>query len=775
MVMQTWYYEQGNDSLPFSEECSEDLERRFGEWEQRNYAEDHEVWEIKSGKFTYFVDFRQMTQENASTGKVRRIQRRLNAQGQQMDALSKQLKAVSAEKRRYKDAYMEATDSRAKLDKQLAELTSELKSSQSKASKLSRQVSGLEAQHAVAVQECAALRRHKQKFAEHEVWQFMNHVDSWQPYPAELAETVNRLYQQWQMDDHQERQTKVYTLKEDRWELDFGRMKQRNVRSNNERDIRLVSVSFTPDKVLELQNNVSRLQQELIDKESSERQLMATSDQLRSQLQAQQVRAADQASHGAEEAAKLKQVVEALRGELGAAREGQHSAENEREELRQQLAALAQRDEMLRQSEVELQIQKEARQAEKARHLEELSKKEQQLTLMQESKHQVEDQLKKLRKEFKELMAAMKNCQVEVAAKQKLVDDTQKAMQKKDDELAKRVNRVNEKKQQVRQCMTEEFLKQFVLQHISKLHLLETASEYGRMEEAQVEELLRKTVESEKDLDKVMASWVQKARSWRQSLTVSPQMLQLFGDLDASTPWKAQELDKDSADWHLVDFMFQSSLAPSRLFYNSEEWCEKAELEIVSISFVESPEDLRKKYDAECQRMRNKAKTTPLCEPPFGNRQVWRPQTSTEDINEVLVFHGTPWDSVESIRTKGFEWQRAGENKGSSFGRAVYFAPNASKCDLYSSEDSDGRKVMFLARVVLGSCFPRHRYCAEVKQPPKDFNSIVAVTKDCYGAVDHPEVAVFQKAACLPVALIIYKHKKPTCQCTLCRREQERA
>eukprot|EP00971_Amphidinium_carterae_P284609 5650713-Amphidinium_carterae.1 len=61
------------------------------------------------------------------------------------------------------------------------------------------------------------------------------------------------------------------------------------------------------------------------------------------------------------------------------------------------------------------------------------------------------------------------------------------------------------------------------------------------------------------------------------------------------------------------------------------------------------------------------------------------------------------------------------------FGRGAYFAPNASKCDLYTDEDVDGHRCIFLARVVLGATLPRQEACPDLQRLPAGFDSVIAV------------------------------------------------
>ncbi|NXK13240.1 PAR14 polymerase, partial [Herpetotheres cachinnans] len=71
--------------------------------------------------------------------------------------------------------------------------------------------------------------------------------------------------------------------------------------------------------------------------------------------------------------------------------------------------------------------------------------------------------------------------------------------------------------------------------------------------------------------------------------------------------------------------------------------------------------------------------------------------------NERLLFHGTSKESLTLINNRGFNRSYAGMH-AANFGNGTYFAVNASysASDIYSKPDADGRKYMYLARVLVG-------------------------------------------------------------------------
>lgn len=73
-----------------------------------------------------------------------------------------------------------------------------------------------------------------------------------------------------------------------------------------------------------------------------------------------------------------------------------------------------------------------------------------------------------------------------------------------------------------------------------------------------------------------------------------------------------------------------------------------------------------------------------------------------DQVQEMLLFHGTSAENIDSIGYYGFDTSR---NTTSAFGRGTYFAKNASYSNHYmKSTDSKGISYMILANVIIGKC-----------------------------------------------------------------------
>ena len=71
-------------------------------------------------------------------------------------------------------------------------------------------------------------------------------------------------------------------------------------------------------------------------------------------------------------------------------------------------------------------------------------------------------------------------------------------------------------------------------------------------------------------------------------------------------------------------------------------------------------------------------------------------------LQEKLLFHGTSTSVVKSICEQNFDWRRSGESTGTIHGQGAYFALNSSYSHSYASAESDGTRLLFLAKVHVG-------------------------------------------------------------------------
>mmetsp|Transcript_10863 Transcript_10863/g.24934 ORF Transcript_10863/g.24934 Transcript_10863/m.24934 type:complete len:629 (-) Transcript_10863:215-2101(-) len=247
---------------------------------------------------------------------------------------------------------------------------------------------------------------------------------------------------------------------------------------------------------------------------------------------------------------------------------------------------------------------------------------------------------------------------------------------------------------------------------------------------------------------------------------MSGALVNLLGDLPTPQVSSTGKIPAASLDFELIRHMFLKSIVSHKLCKKSSEWCEKADVDVVGVEFVDIPPNVYQNYAEQCKRLAQKSDIK--FEPAFGRESVWRPCTSTDAAKEFFMFHGTKWKSVDGICRNGFDGKFACKSTSNRFGQAMYFATNASKSDQYTDKDAEGQRCIFMVRVALGRCFPSWQKCQALAEPPPGFDSISGVRKEFGGCVDQNEVAMFNPEACLPCLKIIYKHKAG-CRCSVCK------
>ncbi|XP_066203706.1 protein mono-ADP-ribosyltransferase PARP15 [Saccopteryx leptura] len=109
--------------------------------------------------------------------------------------------------------------------------------------------------------------------------------------------------------------------------------------------------------------------------------------------------------------------------------------------------------------------------------------------------------------------------------------------------------------------------------------------------------------------------------------------------------------------------------------------------------------------------------------------------------NERILFHGTDADSVPNINQHGFNRSYAGKN-GITYGKGTYFATDACRSanDQYSRPDSNGRKYIYVVRVLTGDYTRGHKelIAPPSKNPDNSTDLFDSVTND----IQNPQLFV---------------------------------
>ncbi|XP_062972727.1 protein mono-ADP-ribosyltransferase PARP14-like isoform X2 [Elgaria multicarinata webbii] len=126
------------------------------------------------------------------------------------------------------------------------------------------------------------------------------------------------------------------------------------------------------------------------------------------------------------------------------------------------------------------------------------------------------------------------------------------------------------------------------------------------------------------------------------------------------------------------------------------------------------------------------------------------------DNNEKILYHGTANSTLSPINNTGFNRSYAGKN-AASIGNGTYFAVSAhySASDVYSRPDSNGKKYIYVARVLTGEyCVGRQ---GQITPPPKNVGGF-----DLYDSVTdnmaNPSMfVIFYDAQAYPEYLITFR------------------
>eukprot|EP00058_Branchiostoma_floridae_P022870 XP_002608360.1 hypothetical protein BRAFLDRAFT_91319 [Branchiostoma floridae] len=130
-------------------------------------------------------------------------------------------------------------------------------------------------------------------------------------------------------------------------------------------------------------------------------------------------------------------------------------------------------------------------------------------------------------------------------------------------------------------------------------------------------------------------------------------------------------------------------------------------------------------------------------------------RNSTKPIEKEL-WHGTNAEACREISPNGFNRRYSGQH-GTAYGKGTYFAVNASYSahDRYSSPDAQGRKKMYLAKVLTGEYTSGRRH---MFVPPRRQDSSGLSYDSTVDDIKTPTTyVVFHDAQAYPQYLITFK------------------
>eukprot|EP00079_Xenopus_tropicalis_P022854 XP_012814840.1 PREDICTED: poly [ADP-ribose] polymerase 12 [Xenopus tropicalis] len=123
-------------------------------------------------------------------------------------------------------------------------------------------------------------------------------------------------------------------------------------------------------------------------------------------------------------------------------------------------------------------------------------------------------------------------------------------------------------------------------------------------------------------------------------------------------------------------------------------------------------------------------------------------------VEEMQLFHGTDPSHREAICHQNFDWRMCGTN-GTVYGEGSYFARDASYSHNYSVPTATGRRMMFVARVLVGDYVTGD---PTMKRPPPRPGSATQCYDSCVDRLPDPTIfVVFEKHQIYPEYLLEYE------------------
>jgi len=95
------------------------------------------------------------------------------------------------------------------------------------------------------------------------------------------------------------------------------------------------------------------------------------------------------------------------------------------------------------------------------------------------------------------------------------------------------------------------------------------------------------------------------------------------------------------------------------------------------------------------------------------------------------------------------------KNAWGRFGAGLYFAPDAAKSNDYTQPYNSVR-CLILCKVVVGNAKILYQDQSNLKAPPQGFDSVLGKPGGG-GALNYPELVLFNEDAVLPAYVVFYK------------------
>ena len=132
--------------------------------------------------------------------------------------------------------------------------------------------------------------------------------------------------------------------------------------------------------------------------------------------------------------------------------------------------------------------------------------------------------------------------------------------------------------------------------------------------------------------------------------------------------------------------------------------------------------------------------------------------------NEFYLWHGTKPEAADAITDSDFRLDKSGSNKGTLYGRGLYFAECCSKSDEYTEPNNEGLRALLLCRVACGivkytdtsrpSAWNLVRACTE-----GEYHSVLGDRERCRKTFR--EFVVYDSDQAYPEYIVWYRRRDP--------------
>jgi len=148
---------------------------------------------------------------------------------------------------------------------------------------------------------------------------------------------------------------------------------------------------------------------------------------------------------------------------------------------------------------------------------------------------------------------------------------------------------------------------------------------------------------------------------------------------------------------------------------------------------------------APCQRLQ--PEVPDYSDDSFPTPLTWH-RHYNRDLNEVMLWHGTCRNHVQSIVEEGFDERVC--NLHGMFGAGLYFAQDACKSGQYAARDNKGSHWFLLSRVLLGKVCKTQTGMPNIRRAPGSCDSVVFEPDINSQVGHHRELVVYDRQQVYP-------------------------